>query len=169
MAKYNKKVVDQICRLIASDSYIITEICRLSGISEETFYTWKKEKVEFSEAIQAAENKRRQFFVVEAKKSLLKKIQGYTVKEKKVTTYYPELKVGETRRRRIIKDQTLTDKFIQPDTSAIIFALTNCDPDNWKNKQNSDITSGGEKLQFGTKELSNEEAVACLKRLKEEY
>lgn len=169
MAKYNKKLTEEICKLIRSDSYTIAEICRLTGISEETFYVWKKEKSEFSESIKKAEEDRRQFFAVEAKKSLLKKIQGYMVKEKKIVTSYPVCKEEEgAKRKRVVKEQSVTEKYFQPDTAAIIFTLCNTDPDNWKNRQNTDITTGGEKLQFGTKELTNEEAVACLKRLKED-
>jgi hypothetical protein len=77
MAKYNKEIVKQITDLIKADSYTIAEICIMNGIDIDIFYDWKLKKPEFSEAIKKAEEYRKQFFVIEAKKSLIKKIQGY--------------------------------------------------------------------------------------------
>ncbi|MDV3603818.1 hypothetical protein CMU86_11685 [Elizabethkingia anophelis] len=146
MAKYSKKIVSEICDLIKADSYTIVEICQMVKISEDTYYTWKKQKPEFSESIKKAEEERRNFFIIEARKSLLKKIQGYTVDEKK-TVYVDSGKVvskkgseDESKQTPKIKEQTVIKKHIQPDTVAIIFTLTNCDPDNWKNKQSNEIT-----------------------------
>ena len=52
--KYSNEITEEICRYLQAgnnqhDSAV------LAGISEETFYTWKKEKAEFSEAIKKAE------------------------------------------------------------------------------------------------------------------
>lgn len=141
MAKYTKKIVDRITELLSSDTYTIAEVCKMVGINEDTFYTWKKSKPEFSEAIKKAEEVRMQFFVVEAKKSLLKKIQGYTVQEKHTT--YTSDKDGKPK----VKEQKNVDKHYQPDTAAIIFTLTNVDPENFKNKQFTDLTNKGEKFE----------------------
>lgn len=40
---------------------------------------------------------------------------------------------------RIKKQKTIT-KHIMPNPTAIIFALTNRDPENWKNRQTNEIT-----------------------------
>ena len=32
MAKYNKKIVEQICTLMATESYTVAEICQMVGI-----------------------------------------------------------------------------------------------------------------------------------------
>ena len=85
MAKYSQKLVDRICSLIREDSYTIAEICDLVGINKDTYYTWMKTKSDFSDSIKKAEDARMQFFVAEAQKSLLKKIQGYEVEESKIT------------------------------------------------------------------------------------
>ena len=82
MAKYGKKIVDRIFELMSSDTYTIADVCRIVGITRETFYEWKKEKSDFSDTIKKAGEERMNFFVAEAKKSLAKKIQGYTVQEK---------------------------------------------------------------------------------------
>lgn len=131
MSKYCEEIVTQICELIEKDSYTDKEICEKVDISRETFYSWKAEKPDFSDNIKRAEQKYLQFIVVEARKSLTKKIQGYTVQEKR-TVYNSDLKEGKAVPK--IKEQTITDKHYQPDTTAIIFALCNQDSDNFKNK-----------------------------------
>lgn len=138
MPKYNKRIVAKICKLVSTDSYTIAEICTNVGISESCYYNWQANIVEFGEAIKKAEDERLKFFAIEAKKSLLKKIQGYTVQEKKVVMVEgkPDDN-GKTKPK--IKEQIIIDKHFQPDTTAIIFTLTNQDPENWKNKYNSDV------------------------------
>lgn len=129
---YSKKIVEDITRLIASDSYTIVEICKAVGIAETTFYDWKLKKPEFLKAVKKAEAARMAYFVVEAKKSLLKKIQGYSVDETKTVF------VNDNKGKPIIKEKTVTSKYYQPDTISIIFTLTNGDPANWKNRQRED-------------------------------
>lgn len=84
--KYNKKIAEKICSLIATDTYTVAEVCRMVKISDSTYYDWITRFPEFSENIKKAEAERMAFFVAEAKKSLLRKIQGYTVQEKHITT-----------------------------------------------------------------------------------
>lgn len=144
MAKYSKKTVDRICSLIKKDSYTIAEICSLSGISESTYFEWKVRKPEFSESIKKAEDEFYSFMIVEARKSLVKKIQGYSVQEKKTVTVDSGKKNEETGKPVVkVKEHTVVEKHIQPDTAAIIFTLSNRDPENWKNRQivDSNITS----------------------------
>lgn len=137
MAKYSRKLVNKICNLIKSDSYTIAELCVKVGISERSFYDWKSLNADFAEAIKEAEDERLEFFAVEAKKSLIKKIQGYTVQEKKTVSVEGK-KDGNS--FSLVKELTVFEKHIQPDTTAIIFTLTNADSLNWKNKFNNEIT-----------------------------
>lgn len=128
MAKYSQKLVDRICSLIREDSYTIAEICDLVGINKDTYYTWMKTKSDFSDSVKKAEDARMQFFVAEAQKSLLKKIQGYEVEESKIT-YIDSGKPmvdenGKEKQKPKIKEKTIVKKHIQPDTAAIIFTLT---------------------------------------------
>jgi transposase len=146
MAKYNNEIVERITDLIKSDTYTIAEICKMAYIDEATFYRWKSEKKEFCESIKKAQDDRLKFFTAEAKKSLIKKIQGYTVQEKK-TVY-----IDDKDKKPKIKEQTITDKYFQPDTAAIIFTLCNTDPENWKNKQLNEVKG---KIKVG-KELEDE-------------
>ena len=137
MAKYCKEIVDRICELIETDSYTDKEICIQVGINQDTYISWKNDKPEFSEAVKKADKNRLKMFALEAKRSLLKKIQGYTVQEKK-TVYVDKSENGKSTPK--IKEQTVTDKHFQPDTVAIIFTLCNQDPENWKNRQLTEIT-----------------------------
>lgn len=157
MAKYSKKIVDQICTLIRKDSYTIAEICSLSGISESTYHEWKATKSEFSEAIKKAGDDFNSLLIVEAKKSLMKKVRGYTVQEKRTVTCDSGKKDEATGKPIVkVKEHTVTDKHIQPDTGAIIFTLVNRDPDNWKNKMDNNVT-GDITLKSELDKLSDEE------------
>lgn len=144
MAKYNRKMVERIYELIRSDTYTVTEICSNVGISKETFYSWIKEKGDFSDMVTRAREEVMERLVKEAKNSLMKKVKGYEAIETK-TVYVDAGAKGESKPK--IKESTKIVKHIQPDTSAIIFALTNGDPSQWKNRQQSEMTGkDGEKL-----------------------
>lgn len=134
--KYTPELVTRICGLLEKDTYTVSELCESVGIDESTFYRWKNDKNEFCEAIKKAEERRLGFFVVEAKRSLLKKIQGYEVKETQIVSIPGVDEKGNP--KQIIKEKKTIKKHIQPDTTAIIFALTNLDPEHWKNRQNID-------------------------------
>lgn len=140
MAKYSEEIVDRIVELISLDSYTIAEICKNVGISKDTYYRWMKEYSDFSDTIKRAQSEFDDFIVTEAKKSLVKKIQGYTVEETKTVYIEKPTKDGEEQGKPKIKEKTVTKKYIQPDTVALIFALTNKDPENWKNRQSNEHT-----------------------------
>lgn len=161
--KYNKKIAEKICSLIATDTYTVAEVCRMVKIHPDTYYTWIKEFSEFSGAIKKAEAERMAVFVVEAKRSLLKKIQGYTVQERHITTVGSGKFDVNGKEIPRIKEQKVVDKHFQPDTAAIIFTLTNGEPENWKNRQNNEVTGKDGKDLFG--QLSDEELDARIAEL----
>lgn len=161
--KYNAKIAEKICSLIATDTYTVAEICRMVKIHQCTFFEWLKEKPEFSECIKKAEAERMAFFVAEAKKSLLRKIQGYTVQEKHITTVGSGKYDVNGKEIPRIKEQKIVDKHYQPDTAAIIFTLTNGEPENWKNRQNNEVTGKDGKDLFG--QLTDEELDARIAEL----
>ncbi len=142
MATYSKKIVKRICELISNDSFTVVEICADIGIAESTFYKWYAEKVEFSEAVDAARQKFNENLIPEAKKSLKKLITGYVVVETKTVTADTGKKNEEDKPIVKVKEHTKTEKHIQPNFNAVAFALTNQDSENWKNKQdvNADVT-----------------------------
>lgn len=156
MAKYSKKIVDRICELISTDSYTIAEICEKVGIAKDTYYNWLKTKSDFSDAIKKAQDNFNELIVVEAKKSLVKMIRGYTIQEKKTVTADTGRKDENDKPIVRIKEHSVTDKHYQPVPAAVIFALTNRDPDNWKNRQENKVT-GDMSFKSHLENLSDEE------------
>ena len=162
MAKYGKSITMRICDMIRADTYTINEICKAVRINKTTYYNWLNDYPEFAEAVKDAESERMQLLVKEAKNSLLKKIKGYTVEETKVVTI-PSKKLDEQGNPiPIIKEQTVKEVHMQPDTAAIIFTLTNGDPTNWQNKHYNEVTGKGGKDLFGK---SDEELNAEIEEL----
>lgn len=151
MAKFSKKTVERIVGLIKSDTYTIAEICRQVGITPKTYHQWVNDYPDFADAIEQAKDERMQAMVIESKKSLMKKIQGYDVTETKVVTVPGTKKDEKGNPKPIIKEQTTTKKHIQADTAAIIFTLTNGDPEHWRNRQTTEVTGKDGKDLFASK------------------
>lgn len=151
MAKFSKKTVEKIVGLVKSDTYTIAEICRQVGITPKTYHAWINDYPDFADAVERARDERLQMMVIEAKKSLIKKIQGYEVTETKVITAPGNKKDEKGNPKPIIKEQTTTKKHIQPDTAAIIFTLTNGDPEHWRNRQSTEVTGKDGKDLFANK------------------
>lgn len=159
MAKYSKRIVNRITDLIKLDSYTIAEICSLSGIHIDTYYDWKNNKPEFSEAVTRARDQFDEMLVKEAKNSLRKKVNGYEVDEKKVV--YVNGKDGKP----TIKEQTTVKKHFQPDVEAIKFVLTNKAPSEYKNRQNNEVTGrDGKDLFAGLKDEDLDARIAELEK-----
>lgn len=132
--KYNKKIVKRITDLIKADSYTIAEICSLSGICKDTYYQWLESKPDFSDVVEKARKDFDDILASEAKKSLIKLVKGYEVDETK--TVYTEGKDGKPK----IKEKTTVKKHFQPNVAATIFLLTNKASDEYKNRQNTELT-----------------------------
>ena len=163
MAKFSKKTVERIVGLIKSDTYTIAEICRQVGITPKTYHQFLNDYPDFADAIEQAKDERMQAMVIEAKKSLMKKIQGYDVTETKVVTVPGTKKDEKGNPKPIIKEQTTTKKHIQADTAAIIFTLTNGDPEHWRNRQTTEVTGKDGKDLFASK--TDEELAAEIEEL----
>lgn len=149
--KYTEKIVQRILSLIREDTFTIAEICKQVGIGERTYYDWQSGRPEFAEAVEAAKEACTQKFIQEAKNSLRKKVKGFDTTETRVVTVPNKNDPSKP----MIKEQITTKKYIPPDTTAIIFTLTNLDPANWKNKHSAEITGKDGKDLF--KQISDEE------------
>ena len=134
MYKYSKKRVKAICDLIRADTYTIAEICLKVGISERCFYDWQKNNAEFAESIAQAREQFDEILVKEAKTSLRKLVNGYDVEEKK--TVYIEDKKGQPK----IKEQTVIKKHFQPNPGSVEYVLNNKIPEEYKNRQSTELT-----------------------------
>ncbi|QIK58824.1 hypothetical protein G7050_02785 [Dysgonomonas sp. HDW5A] len=156
MAKYNKKIVDNICSMISTDSYTIAEICEKVKISERTYYDWQSKNADFADAIKKAQDKFNELLVVEAKKSLVKMLRGYTVDETRTVTTDTGNKDDNGKAIVKVKEHVVTKKHYQPNPTLVIFTLTNQDSDNWKNRQENKL-SGEVGIKSSLEALSDEE------------
>jgi membrane-associated HD superfamily phosphohydrolase len=102
-----------------------TEYCIFEklGVSEDAWYKYKIKYNELKEAVIKGE----QQLTKHIESQLYKRCNGYEYTETK--TYISEQDKKKT--KRIEK----TTKFVNPSDTAIIFALKNRDPDNWKDRQ----------------------------------
>lgn len=162
MAKYSKRILKKITDLIKSDSYTIAEICVNVGISESCYYNWQATIVEFGDSIQKAKDEFIKKNLVECEKSLVKIIKGYEYEEKKTVT------IDDGAGKPKIKEQTITKKVISPNLGAIIHFQTNKDPNNWKNRQSSELTGKDGKELIPARVLTKKEAQELLSQLEDE-
>lgn len=122
--KRDDKTVAKLCELIETTGLTIADVCKKVGIGRSSYYRWKQDET-YGASIKEAIEVRNDNLADIAEDSLMKKVTGYTVKEiKKVKRLVDgRMKIVET---------TETNKFIEPDTTALIFLLTNLRPDKWK-------------------------------------
>lgn len=106
---------------------------REAGINEDTFYTWIKERPEFSEAVKAAQEAGRKKAVHDIEQALYKAAQGMELEDVK-TEYISRINPATGKYEPVINKQVRTTKRIAPNIDAAKFYLSNRDPDNWKNK-----------------------------------
>ena len=150
--KYTPEVVNIICESLAhGDSRQLA--CKKAGISDETLATWMRDNLEFLAVVKNAEDEFRNWehtqLLTSAKKGLRVLIEGQETEET-TTEYEPDLD-GNPR----IKRQTTKVKKIPPSATAIIFALVNRDPDNWKNRINSEVEAKVQSDQRADVNLKN--------------
>ena len=130
--KFNDVKDDIISYIREGDSNILA--CKKVGISKETFYTWINDKPDFSDSLKKARKEFRETIVQTLEQSLWKRAAGYEIEESK--NEYRTLKDGG---EVLVKSSKITKPF-PPDTGALIFALTNLDPENWKNRQDNRLS-----------------------------
>lgn len=151
MAKYGKRIVNEIVRLIKADTFTIAEICAKVGIVPSTYHKWVEDYPDFATKIEEAKAEMMESMVIEAKKSLRRKLTGYDVKETRVETVPSAQKDEKGNPKPKIKKQITTTKHVAADTAAIIFTLTNGDPRNWSNRNNIEVTGKDGKDLFSDK------------------
>ena len=130
--KFNDVKDDIISYIREGESNILA--CKKVGISKETFYTWINDKPDFSDSLKKARKEFRETIVQTLEQSLWKRAAGYEIEESK--NEYRTLKDGS---KVLVKSSKITKHF-PPDTGALIFALTNLDPENWKNRQDNRLS-----------------------------
>lgn len=145
--KYTEELKDRICGLLSSDSYTIAEICKIVGISDRSYYDWQSNNADFAQSIKKATDRFNEYIVAQAKRSLSKMVTGYTIQEKHTVSVDSGKRDENDKPIVKVKEHKVVEKHIQPNVAAIIFTLVNKDPQNWQNKQNTDITTNGNELK----------------------
>ena len=130
--KFNDVKDDIITCIREGDSNILA--CKKVGISKSTFYEWLESYPDFSASLKKARKEFRETIVQTLEQSLWKRAAGYEIEESK--NEYRTLKDGS---KVLVKSSKITKHF-PPDTGALIFALTNLDPENWKNRQDNRLS-----------------------------
>lgn len=168
MSKYSPEIVAKICELIEKDSFTIPEICKCVGIAESTFHEWQSTKAEFSEAIKKARSRFSDTMAVEAARSLRKLVCGYDHTE--TTTESTDTGQLDDNGKKIlkVKKHVTRTKHVEPNTAAIIFTLTNLDPEHWKNRTTAEMTGKNgaplipAEVSNNYARMSNEQLAECM-------
>lgn len=129
-AKYSKELAEKISGLIETGQHTIDEICSLSDITRKTFYKWKRERLQFRGLIACASeraNEKNEKEVVGAKRSLIKVLKGYEIKE--IQESVKNLKNGNQKR-----EITVITKSSDPEFKLIKFVLENKDSKHFRSQ-----------------------------------
>lgn len=138
----------------ARDGLIDKQICHNLGISEDTFYKYKKEHLEFSEALKRG----KEIVDYEVENALLKRALGYRYKEETQEMDYAKNEFGEQlydingNPLTALKTVKSVVKEVPPDVGAIAFWLKNRKPAIWRDRKNIELNG-----QIDTRSLNDEE------------
>lgn len=143
------ETVIRICEEYARGENTIDSICKAYGVPYSTFYGWVTEgEPGYIEGIEnhykKAKSKSDQIYMDrlsrKAKTALEKRVEGYETEEKVQETDIIE---RDGRVIQVPKKLKLTKKTVGPDTTAIIFALKNTDPEKFKDRYDHDVRAEG--------------------------
>jgi transposase-like protein len=123
MAKYNQELAEKITSLIAEELYSISDICKATGISRNTFYKWKRENPGFDKEIEDAMNYRNETLLSMAYSSIKQRLERYTLVEEK-DVYTPNEAYPE---KMVFKSKTVCKKECLPDLRTIKMILDRAD------------------------------------------
>jgi len=121
------RIAYQMALLGATDE----EFANAFDTTEQTINNWKQSHPEFFESLKNGKD----IADSEVAKRLYERAMGYEHKDLYITQY----------QGTIIKEKIM--KYFPPDTTAAIFWLKNRQPDKWRDSQNIDYTSKGDKIQ----------------------
>ena len=123
--------VEIMCKAIAAGkSY--KDAFTAARVSSRAFYYHLRDDVQFMQAVKKAEQEYQEWYdaqlVVDCKRSLIELVNGYEWDE--TTTESALNKDG----KMVEVKKKVVHKKAAPNPTALIFALCNRDPDNWKNR-----------------------------------
>ena len=129
--------VEIMCKAIANGkSY--KDAMLAARVGHDTFYRHLRDDSDFSEKVKRAEKEYQDWYdsrlVVECKRSLIELVCGYEWDETTTETI-----PGKDGKEMITKTKVVHKK-AAPNATALIFALCNRDPENWKNRINNELS-----------------------------
>lgn len=127
MAKFDD-IKENILQLIR-DGATLKKAAEGAGCSESQFYHWRARNPEFDAAVKQAVKDARAKIVPDLERALYKRALGYEYTETKTETF-PD---GNDR-------VTVTKKQMPPDVGALVFALCNLAPGDWRNKIENQVS-----------------------------
>ncbi|MBF0647286.1 helix-turn-helix domain-containing protein [Dysgonomonas sp. GY75] len=118
MTKYNTELTEKIVNLIEDEFFTVSQVCKATGISRETFYCWMNTKGDFRREVEQAVAHREAELMTMVQASLRKKLEGY------YTTVEKDIYVSDEHTGKIIfKQKTITKKECPPDLRTIKMLL----------------------------------------------
>ena len=147
-SKYTDETVNAFCGAL-EQGLTIEEALKAAKIGRSIYLKWKAEKPEFAERIEEAKKKYDEWLLNDIKKDALKSLKVLIN-----GCEYDERKVKKDKTGAIVED-CITTKRILPNAVAVIFALCNRDPDNWKNRVDNTVTGKIENVNTTEMSLKN--------------
>lgn len=152
---YTTEIGESIADDYAEGEGTIEEIMIKHGFSEQTFYNWQDEYLEFFELIKNARAVRRGRNYQMALNGKKKLLEGYQVIEQTTRTEPYTDEHGQKQNR--VKDVTVSKKHYPPNATMIIFELCNDPSGEYKSVQHVKYESQEKIPPYDLSKLSDEE------------
>lgn len=121
-----KKTKESIIEMVRDLNPTKKVLCKKHDITWQTLKNWLEKDKSFAEQYKQAIKDYLDGINVEAKKSLSKLITGYYYEEEK-TFYMPDAEGNP-----VITQKVVVKKHVPPSASAVTFALSNLEPENFE-------------------------------------
>ncbi len=128
------QIAREISATYGSGQYTLDSVCKAYGITSRTLHRWADSMSEVSEALNAA----RAEAVLAFKERIREKAKGGL--ERLVEGFYVEEESKETGGKRGKTVVKRNRKYVPPNPTAIIFCLKNTDPENFKDRHETQLT-----------------------------
>jgi len=141
------RIAKIICEKYATGEFTMESCCHAGGIEKSTFHYWKIDHPEIMAIFNDAKKKhnliRKTGLKEKAETGLEQLILGFWITETDTEELFS--KTGQLVGKKI----KTKNRFIQPQTAAVIFALKNTDPENWADQINLEVAGDEQIFQIG--------------------
>lgn len=130
---YTTEIGKSISDMYAEGESTITEIMHAHGLSEQTFYNWRSDNLEFFELIKTAKQIRKGRNYEMALNGKKKLLEGYEIIEQ--TTHTEPFTDDEGRKQNRVKAVTINKRHQPPSNAMVIFELVNSSDGEYRHVQ----------------------------------